>query len=158
MTRTKITRTRRNQLASILFAATIMFSAAANAESASAQHKGTLNIKTETVVEGTTLPPGNYEIRETKTADGAMVEFVRKYWNEAASELVQAEQDQLIARVPVSEQPINERPAHTKLQLAADTKTATALEIRHVPVDYVFKGSGSQSQTAASTNCVNGMQ
>jgi hypothetical protein len=158
MTSKRIASARRIKLASTLFASMLVFVVAANADSAKTHHKGALNIKTETVVQGVSLPPGNYEVREVQTANGNEVEFVRKYWNEAASELVQAEEDQLIARVPVAEQPINERPAHTKLQLAADKKTATALQIRHVPVDFVFEGTETASQQAAPANGASGMQ
>ena len=157
MTFTRIN-TRKIQFASMLFATTMVFTVAANAESVNSHHSGTLNIKTETVVQGVTLPPGEYEVREASTADGATVEFVRKYWNEAASELVQAEEDQLVARVPVTEQQIEQRPAHTKLQLSADKTTATALEFRHVPVDYVFAGTDTANRQGASANDTSGMQ
>ncbi|HVP64563.1 MAG TPA: hypothetical protein VMT82_06690 [candidate division Zixibacteria bacterium] len=158
MTSKRTNRARKFQLTSILIATTMMFAIAVNAESANAQHRGTLNIKTQTVVQGITLPPGSYEVREMKTAQGTTVDFVRQYWNEAASELVQAEEDQFVARVPVAEQPISERPAHTKLELSADKKTATALEIRHVPVDYVFNGTEDASQPTAGANSVSAMQ
>jgi hypothetical protein len=153
----KSIRFNRNIQLATLFATTMMFAVAANAESAK-PHRGTLNIKTETVVQGVTLTPGEYEVREMKTADGAAVEFVRKYWNEAASELVQAEEDQFVARVPVAEQRIDERPAHTKLQLSADKRTATALEFRHVPIDYIFAGTESASRQGNSADSANGMQ
>ena len=157
MTSKRTNRARKFQLTSILIATIMMFTIAANAESA-AQHRGTLNIKAQTVVQGITLPPGSYEVREMKSAQGTTVDFVRQYWNEAASELVQAEEDQFVARVPVAEQPISERPAHTKLELSADKKTATALEIRHVPVDYVFNGTEDASQPTAGANSVSAMQ
>jgi len=158
MTLTRTNRTKIIRLASILFAATMVFAVAANAESGNTQHRGSLNIKAETVVQGTTLPPGEYEVRQIHTGQGDVVEFVRKYWNEAASEMVQAEEDQVISRVPVTEQPLNERPAHTKLELSADGKAVTALQIRHVPVDYIFEQASTQARNVASSNCVGAMQ
>jgi hypothetical protein len=97
-----------------------------------------LNITTPTAIEGTTLSPGTYEVREVRSVDGPALEFVHKFRNELASELVQADEEEIVARVKFSEQILNPPPKDTQLVVNARTGGTDGLEIRGDSVEYVF--------------------
>ncbi|HEX8927102.1 MAG TPA: hypothetical protein VF786_14985 [Terriglobales bacterium] len=150
MNRTEVTHRNRTTTLTILLTL-IAFSAIANAEPTDS-HKGNLVIKAQTVVQGTTLPPGDYEVREVQTSQGPAVSFVRKFWNEAASEMVQAEEDQLLSQVPVVEQPLSSPARRTQFELSADHTGATALQIRGAAVDFVFEPTQNANHSVAPSN------
>lgn len=108
---------------------------------AHAEHKaktGHMTITTATEIGGVMLQPGNYDVREVKTADGPKVEFVRHVWNEQASELVQADEEVVVGRVNVSEQALGATPKHTQIVSQSNDKNTAVLEIRGDAVAYVF--------------------
>jgi hypothetical protein len=109
--------------------------------------KGHLTIAAPTVVDGVTLQPGNYEVREVNSQSGPVVEFVHQFHNELASELVQADEEEVAARVNFTERALNSLSKSTQLVPASDTAEAASLEIRGSAVGYEF----STSQTAGKT-------
>jgi hypothetical protein len=97
---------------------------------------GRLEITAPTQVAGITLEPGTYEVKEIKGANGAELEFIHEFRNELASELVQAEQEEVVARVKVGEQALHTRAAAT--QLLPSSCVASSLEIRGDSVAYIL--------------------
>jgi hypothetical protein len=133
----------------VLFA--VMFAFAGLANAASPQHKVKiehLTIQTPTEVAGTVLPAGDYEIKEVSSANGPELEFIRDYWNERASEMLQADEQEVMARVKFTEQKLASEPKHTQLVLAADNKDVIGLEIRGNDNEYVV---GQQASNASNS-------
>ena len=130
-------------VAALLVASVVTLAAFSSAQSTPKQQskKGSLSITEPTEVGGVTLPPADYVVREVKSPEGPVVEFVHKFRNELASELVQADEEEVVARVKFTGQILSAPPKHTQLQLASNTNDATALEIRDNPVSYVFTSS-----------------
>lgn len=110
----------------------------AQATSSHSHRKGMLEITRATEVGGTVLQPGEYKVRETKSADGPVVEFLRAVHNEQASELVQSDEEELVARVRFAPQVLSTPAKRTELQITSNTDDATGLEIRGNPVGYSF--------------------
>jgi len=130
---------RRAHLATVLLAGVVALAGVAKAEGHSHKAKsGGLTITSPTEVGGTILQPGEYEVREANSADGRVVEFVHHFRNETASELVQADEEEVAVRVKFTGQALNEPPKQTQLQLASNTHDATGVEIRGNAVEYVF--------------------
>jgi hypothetical protein len=125
----------------------IAFGAMAHAAKAH-MAKGELALMQTTEVAGVTLPPGNYMVREVKTAEGPMVEFVRTVHNEQASELVQADEEEVVAKVKASPRALERASEDTKLQVASGQGSAKALEIRGANVEFVFGGDTTDSMAA----------
>lgn len=141
------TLTRNAYAAVVLVASVVALSGLANAQS-TPSHKskhGSLVITTPTEVGDTVLQPGDYEVRELQTADGPVVEFVHKFRNELASELVQADEEQVVARVKFTSQTLRAPARQTQLQLASKT-AATGLEIRGNAVEYLFTSAPLAAQ------------
>jgi hypothetical protein len=132
--------------AAALFAVVLALAGFANAEATSSAHShkakdGRLTITAPTEVGGAILQPGDYEVRESNSPSGPVVEFVHHFWNELASELLQADEEEVVARVKFTEQALNSPSKHTHLMLASNTADATGLEIRGNAVGYVFDPS-----------------
>jgi hypothetical protein len=135
-------------VAAVLVAAVVTLAAFSSAQSTPMHEskKGNLSIAEPTEVGGVTLQPGDYAVREVKSQQGPVVEFVRKFRNELASELVQADEEEVVARVKFTGQILSVPPKHTQLQLASNTNDAIALEIRGNPVSYVFNPAPMAAQ------------
>jgi hypothetical protein len=125
-------------LAALLIASVVTFAGFSSAQPKHESKKGSLSITEPTEVGGVTLQPGDYVVREVKSPQGPVVEFVQKFRNELASELVQADEEEVVARVKFTGQILSAPPKHTQLQLASNTNDASVLEIRGNPVSYVF--------------------
>lgn len=137
-----------------MFAMVLALTAFANAETKT--HKGIhakLKLSTATEVGGAILQPGDYEVVEVDSAEGPVLQFVHQFRNELASELVQADEEEIVARVKFSEQVLSSPPEHTQLRAAARPSDAVALEIRGTPVDYVLD-SPKMSASADPSVCV----
>src|ERR1700693_2588638 len=101
----------------VVFASLLAFVGTAHADGhAHKGKKGNLKIKALTVVGGTILQPGDYEVRKVSSPDGTIVEFVRVVYVPASPEAPYEEQ--VVARVKSTEQALSAPPKHTRLQLA----------------------------------------
>lgn len=148
--------------AAALFAVVLALAGFASADGLNSSHshkarKGHLTIAAPTEVGDTTLQPGEYEIREAKSPNGPVLEFWRQFRDELASELVQADQEELVARVQFTEQALNSPTKRTQLILASNAGEATGLEIRGSGVEYEFAasqsaGASKEHPAAISTN------
>jgi membrane-associated protease RseP (regulator of RpoE activity) len=148
--------------AAALFAVVLALAGFANADGMYSAHshkakKGHLTITAPIEVGGAILQPGNYEVREANSPSGSVVEFVHQFRNELASELVQADEEEVVARVQYTEQALSSPPKHTRLILASDTAEAASLEIRGSAVGYEFPtpqmaGKPKEHPAAVSTN------
>jgi hypothetical protein len=148
--------------AAALFAVVLALAGFANADGmySSPSHKakkGHLTITAPTEVGGTILQPGAYEVKEGNSPSGPVLEFWHQFRNELASELVQADQEELVARVQFTEQALSSSPKHTQLILASNAGEATGLEIRGSGVGYEFAtsqmaGDSEEHPAAMGTN------
>jgi len=130
--------TKRGHIFAALFAVILALAGFANAANSHKGKEGSLKITAPTEVGGVILPPGDYEVRETNSPSGPVVEFVHMVRNEQASELMQAEEEEVVARVKYTEQALSSPPKHTQLQIAPNTTDAIALEIRGNAVNHLF--------------------
>lgn len=133
-------------LAAVTLAMVMALAGFANAQTtpSHSHKKGMLKITAPTEVGGTVLQAGNYTVRETKSPDGPVVEFIRVVHNEQASELVQADEEELVARVKFTPQVLSAAPKHT--QVASNTNDATSLEIRGNPIAYTFTSAAMTAE------------
>jgi hypothetical protein len=144
-----LTISKRGQIGAALFAVVLSLTGFAHAESMThTAKKGKLTITAPTEVGGAILQPGDYEVREIHSASGPVVEFVRHFRNELASELVQADEEEVAAQVKFTEQTLNAPPKLTQLVRASNSTNTAVLEIRGVAVGYVF----TQSPMSASSD------
>jgi len=148
---------RNAHIAAALFAVVLALAGFANADSAHSHKakKGNLKITVATEVGGVTLPPGDYEVREVNTPNGPVVEFAHEFFNELASELVQANQEEVVARVKFTERELSSPPKHTQLLLASNTADAAGLEIRGNAVSYEFDSSQMAAKDKPEVVCTN---
>jgi hypothetical protein len=143
-------------IAAAMFAVVLAFAGVANAHAMSLAHahkakKGHLTIMASTEVGGTILQAGEYEVREAKSSSGPVIEFVHQFRNESASELVQADQEEVVAQMQFTKQELNSPSKQTQLMLASWYSTeAIGVEIRGNAVGYVFAAPqlAAQSDTA----------
>jgi hypothetical protein len=110
--------------------------------------RGNLKITTPTQVGGTMLQPGDYTAREIDSPDGAVVEFVRVSYDAAAPEGTWPYDEEVVARVPSTEQALSERPKHTRLQAASEADVI-ALQIRGDEVEYLLEQSPADGRAGA---------
>jgi len=142
-----LTIARHAPIAAAMFAFVLVFAGFANADAmSSAHHKaktGHLTITTPTEVGGTILQPGEYEVREAKSPNGPVVEFEHQFRvNEYLTE------EDVVARVPFTEQALSSPPKQTRLMLASSSADASGLQIRGNAIDYEF----DQSTLSAAPN------
>jgi hypothetical protein len=129
------------RIAAAIFAVVLSFAGVANTHAMSLfrAHKakrGRLTIVTSTEVNGAILEPGEYEVRETNSPSGPVIEFVRP--PQFANDLVQPAQ--VVVRLKFAEQPLSTKARETQLMLASWYSTdAIGVEIRGNAVGYVFK-------------------
>jgi membrane-associated protease RseP (regulator of RpoE activity) len=144
---------RHASVAAAMFAFVLALAGVANASPTYPAHahkakKGHLTITAPMEVGGAILKPGEYEVREAKSPNGPVIEFARQFRDELASELVQADQEEIVARVPFTEQALSSPPKQTQLMLASSSANASGLQIRGNAVDYEF----DQSALSAAPN------
>jgi len=140
----------------VLFTMTLALAGFANAVTPSEKERKVnvkhLEIKTPVEVGGALLPAGDYEVHEINAENGPELEFVQEYWNELASELVQANQERVLARVTFTEQQLDSRAKHTQLVPAAGDNNAVGLEIRGKNTEYLVGQSESNMNANADTS------
>ena len=153
---------RHASIAAAMFAFVLALAGVANASSMYPAHahkakKGHLTIMAPAEVGGTVLQPGNYEVKVVNSPTGAVLEFVHQFRNKLASEVVQADQEEVVARVKFTEQVLNSTPKHTQLMLKSWYSTdAIGLEIRGNAVGYVFAPSQMTVKADPTAVCTNG--
>jgi hypothetical protein len=142
-----------------MFAFVLVFAGFANASPMYPAHehkakKGYLTIKARAEVGGVTLEPGDYRVQQVDSPSGPLLEFVHLFFNELASELVQANQEKVVARVKFTEQPLSSKPKSTQLILASNTADASGLRIRGDAFDYEFDQSALSAAPSATPNAM----
>jgi membrane-associated protease RseP (regulator of RpoE activity) len=152
-----LTIARHAPIAAAMFAFVLVFAGFANASPMYPDHahkakKGHLTITAPMEIGGTILKPGEYEVREAKSPNGPVIEFARQFRDELGSELVQADQEEIVARVPFTGQALSSPPKQTQLMLASNSASASGLQIRGNAVDYEF----DQSALSAAPNATPG--
>jgi hypothetical protein len=144
-----------------LFAIILALAGFANADAMSSAHshkgkKGSLKITTPTEVGGAMLQPGDYEVKEVDSPSGPVVEFVHLFRNELASELVQADEEEVVVQVRFTAQALSSPPKHTELLFAPNTTNAAALEIRGNAIGYLFAPPELAGKADTTVVCTNG--
>jgi hypothetical protein len=157
-----LTIVKRAHVAAAMFAVVLAFAGVADAHAMSLLHahkakKGYLKITAPTEVGGIILQPGEYEVKEAKSPSGPVIEFVHQFRNELASELVQADQEEVVARVQFTKQALSSPPKHTQLMLTSwYSADAIGLEISGNAVGYVFAPSQMTVKAEPTVFCTNG--
>jgi len=143
---------KRAPIAAAMFAFVLVFAGFMNADAMSSAHvhkpkKGHLTITAPTEVGGTVLQPGEYEVREATSPGGPVIEFVHQFRNELASELVQADEEKVAARLKFTEQQLSLPSKQTQLMLASWYSTdAIGVEIRGNAIGFMFELSRKSAE------------
>jgi len=133
-----------------LLVAMLAFVGFAHADSRAHKGKtGHLKITAPTAVGDTVLEPGDYNVREVRSPDGPIVEFVRVTLDLFAPEGSSPYDEEVVARVPSTEETLSARPKQTRLELEPQTTSASALMIRGDAVEYRFAPSQASSEAGA---------
>jgi hypothetical protein len=146
--------------ATALFAVVLALAGFANAATMSSDHphkgkKGNLKITAPVEAGGILLQPGDYQVKEVKSPNGPVVEFVHLFDNFYVMDSGLPVHDQeVVGQVKVTEQALSSLPKHTQLQLAPNAKDAIALEIRGDNVEYLF----APPQSAGNSDTMAGGQ
>jgi hypothetical protein len=156
-----LTIARHAPVAAAMFAFVLVFAGFANASPMYPSHahkakKGHLTITAPMEIGGTTLKPGKYEVREAKSPNGPVIEFARQFRNELASELVQADEEEIVARVPFTEQALSSAPKQTQLLLTSNSPNVSGLQIRGNAIDYEFDQSALSAAPNATPSAMAG--
>ncbi|MBZ5569112.1 MAG: hypothetical protein LAN64_14835 [Acidobacteriia bacterium] len=104
------------------------------------QHAGkTGNVKLRAAIRlgGSVLQPGVYEVRHMDTSTGHYVEFSRIVENDSVPEGMSPYQEQVVARVNCTREPLNTVVARTEL-LPQSASTMAQLEIRGEKAVHLF--------------------
>jgi hypothetical protein len=126
--------------------------------SAHTAKRGHLTIASPTDVGGVTLQPGEYEVEESNSPSGPVIEFVHQFRNELASELVQADEEEVVALVPFTAHVLSSPPQHTQLILASHTADVSGLQIRGDHVSYAFAPLQRADRPETTAVCINAGQ
>ncbi len=121
--------------------------------------KGNLTITAPTEVGEITLQPGDYQVTEIDSPDGAVVEFVHLFDNFYVGDSGLPVYDQeVVGQVKVTETALSSLPKQTQLILASNSGEAAGLEIRGNAVRYQFDGSqmADESDNGASPTYIGG--
>jgi hypothetical protein len=89
-------------------------------------------------VGGVTLEPGDYEVKQVKSAAGPVVRFTRVTYNPWASEGSPVYEWETVAEVRVTMQSLASKAVRTQLLLASNDDKPIGLEIRGNSYDYLF--------------------
>lgn len=128
-------------IATIIFVVTGFAHAGAatsHAEKPQKAKAGMLNITFTTEVGGVTLEPGEYEVKQVKSATGPVVRFTRYHYNPYAQEGLPVHEWDEVAKVKVTMRSLASKAASTQLLLASDTSRPIGLEIRGNSFEYLF--------------------
>src|SRR5215469_3777472 len=100
--------------------------------------KGTLNITVATEVSGLMLEPGEYEVKQVKSANGPVIRFTRYTYNPYAQEGVSAHQWDLVGEVRVAVQSQDSKAVRTQLSTESNSDKLVGLQIRGSSFQYLF--------------------
>lgn len=100
--------------------------------------KGTLIIAVATELEGVTLEPGEYEVKQKNTKNGPVVGFTKYTYNPYAQEGQSVHQWDVVAQVRVTMQPLDAKAERTQLLSGSNSGKPTGLEIRGNSFQYMF--------------------
>ena len=103
--------------------------------------KGMLIITVATGLQGVTLEPGEYEVKQKNTKDGPVVRFTKYTYNPYAQEGQSVHQWDVVAQVRVTMQPLEAKAERTQLLAGSSADKPVALEIRGNSFQYVFATS-----------------
>ena len=122
------------------FAGFVHAKAASTQQLYNAEHpkKGTLNVAVRTVVSGLTLAPGEYEVRQVKSAHGPVVRFTRYTYDPYAQEGVSAHQWEVVGEVRVAVQSQDFKALRTQLLTGPTSNIVIGLQIRGNSFQYLF--------------------
>ena len=114
--------------------------AAATPQSYNAEQpkKGTLNITVATELSGLILEPGQYEVKQVKSANGPVIRFTRYTYNPYAQEGVSAHQWDLVGEVRVAVQSQDSKAVRTQLSTESNSDKLVGLQIRGSSFQYLF--------------------
>jgi hypothetical protein len=110
----------------------------AHSEKPQKAKKGMLNITVATEVGGVTLEPGEYEVKQVKSAAGSVVRFTRYTYNPYAQEGLPVHEWEKVAEVKVTLQSLASKAERTQLLVASNGDKPIGLEIRGNSYDYLF--------------------
>ncbi len=138
---------------SVLFVTMLVFTGIAHADGRAHKGKtGHLKITAPTAVGGTVLQPGDYDVREVRSSDEQMVEFVRVTIDPYPPDGIWSYEEEVVARVKSTEQALSAPPKHTHLELVPQTESAAALFIRGDTFEYRFVPSRATSDAGAMSS------
>jgi phosphodiesterase/alkaline phosphatase D-like protein len=103
--------------------------------------KGMLNITVTTEIGGVTLEPGEYEVKQVKSAAGPVVRFTRYTYNPYAQEGLSVHQWDVVAEVRVTMQSLDSKAVRTQLLVDSNSDKPIGLKIRGNSFDYLFATS-----------------
>ena len=154
---------KRNNLlgAILLMGLTLTASATAEAKSPKSPHKvksGTFTLVTQVTVAGTVLDAGDYEVREKNSPDGPVMEFVHLFDVAYDTEGLPIHDEEVVAKVKVSEVEAAEAPKQTQLILASGSNDAVHVEIRGSAIAYEIASQQTTAQSRSSTSANVGCQ
>ena len=102
------------------------------------QPKGTLNITVATEVSGLMLEPGEYEVKQVKSANGPVIRFTRYTYNPYAQEGVSVHQWDVVGEVTVAVQSQDFKALRTQLLSGSNGDKLVGLQIRGNSFQYLF--------------------
>jgi len=100
--------------------------------------KGMLNITVTTEESGLMLEPGEYEVRQVKSANGPVIRFTRYTYNSYAQEGVSVHQWDVVGDVRVAVQSQDFKALRTQLLTGSHSDKLVGLQIRGNSFQYLF--------------------
>ena len=100
--------------------------------------KGTLSVTVTTEVSGLTLEPGEYEVKQVKSANGPVIRFTRYTYSPYAQEGVSVQQWDVVGEVRVAVQPQDFKALRTQLLTGSNSDRLVGLQIRGNSFQYLF--------------------
>ena len=100
--------------------------------------KGTLSIAVTTEVSGLMLEPGEYELKQVKSANGPVIRFTHYTYNPYAQEGVSTHQWDVVGEIRVAVQSQDSKAVRTQLLTESNSNKLVGLQIRGNSFQYLF--------------------
>jgi hypothetical protein len=100
--------------------------------------KGTLKITVATEVSGLMLEPGEYELKQVKSANGPVIRFTHYTYNPYAQEGVSTHQWDVVGEIRVAVQSQDSKAVRTQLLTESNSNKLVGLQIRGNSFQYLF--------------------